>query len=548
MRKWLIAAALALTALLPTQSKAVCTPGGAPLNLEIPNINGDRGDIWGPCITRDLAKLSTSAVVSSSFSLLSKFGQIAVSTITGNANGEIYVTSGAYFTKSGPTSYSVTMSSGGRMLAGGWKMPDNTVFFSTSQFGAGTGGHRISTGTLGVGATAFATQPGLKFDGAVFSGANDSATGETFMTLNVGSSSLNRTVQRFTSGSGTYTPSSGASQIIVHVTGGGCGGGGANNVGNAAGGGGGAGSYQSWLVTNPTTYSYSVSTGANGGGVGVQGSSATPTTFGSLTSGSCGMGQGAPSGNTNGRPGAGGVPAGTITGGSVIFLSTGGVGYAGSINGSDADAVGGEGGTSFHGGGGSGGGAPSSDFTRICSSGTAPGSGGGGGAGGAANSGCAGARGEIVVEEFFPAIGPAGATGATGPAGFSPITCYSSTTAPATTVINSGTPVYIEGSSCTLKNVTNGSYAIFHINLPVLTSGAVTPNLSAVFDGTSAVLASLTIPSAAYALFSGPALWFGPLSAGDHTLFFKSDCASVNCSFPPTANFLKVTGITAPAP
>ncbi len=468
---------------------------------------------------------------------------------TATFTGAVTAVSSVTILGSGATTYSLLLSSGAWMKAGGMRMPDDTVFYSTSQFGGSAVNIFVATGNAnGTAFTQLSQKNTFYFDSTVFTATPSTGLNAYVLGLNASSSTINRTIQRFTSGSGTYTPSSGVSQIIVHVTGGGCGGGGAANAGNANGGGGGAGSYQSWLITNPTTYSYSVSTGANGGGVGVQGSSATPTTFGSLTSGSCGMGQPGSAANLSGRPGDGGVPAGTITGGSIIFLSTGGTGYAGSTNGTDSDAIGGEGGASFHGGGGRGGGAPAADFTRICSSGTAPGSGGGGGAAVVGLSGCAGARGEIVVEEFYPAIGPTGATGATGPAGFTPITCFSSTTPTATTSVLGG-PTYIAGSSCTLRNVPAGHFAIFDGGMQIGINGTGACYLYGSFDGGADVqIGFWDHTGAAFATLSPGAQWFGPLTAGDHTFIYRGGSGGNTCEFPQHDGSLKVSGTTALAP
>lgn len=98
--KTLILAVLAIAVLVfaPARAGAVgCTYTGGALNLEIPSVS-DSGSVWGPCLARDLAKISTSTVVNSSTSLNGRVGQIAISTITGNPTGDVYVTSGVWAT------------------------------------------------------------------------------------------------------------------------------------------------------------------------------------------------------------------------------------------------------------------------------------------------------------------------------------------------------------------------------------------------------------------------------------------------------------------
>ena len=94
-------------------------------------------------------------------------------------------------------------------------------------------------------------------------------------------------VQIFTSGTGTYTPTSGTKTIIVDMVGGGGGGGGCVATGSSqfsiTSGGGSAG-YARIKIANPTTYGYTVGNGGNGGSGGV-GSAGTTTSFASCTVG-----------------------------------------------------------------------------------------------------------------------------------------------------------------------------------------------------------------------------------------------------------------------
>ncbi len=485
MKHVLLIAALLLPAPFAHAVGSGCQATAGPLALEKVRSNAVGSEITG-CYNRSLETISQSSVsMTGSTAAVSNLGAIYVNRIGGRNTGSAGITissattviSSMTLTASGATQYSLQTSSGIKMVGGVFLFPDGTVAYSTRQFGSSTAsGHNISTGTLSVGGTSYPTQANLTFDSSFFTITNDAAHAATFASLNASSSTLNRTIQRFTSGSGTYTPSSGVSQIIVHLQDGGCGGGGAANLNYAMGGGGGAGGHQDWLITSPASYSYSVSTGSNGGGVALQGSSATPTSFGTLTFTPCGGGFGATAANTAVRPGPGGQPLGTITGGVLISSSSGGDGYAGHTTGSGSDALGGEGGASFYGGGGRGGGGTTGDFTRSCSSGTAPGSGGGGGAPSVALSACSGARGEIVVEEFFPAIGPAGATGATGATGSG----VETNTFVGTKTITSDS--FGVGSGSTSFRVAQGS---------VTTSGSVT---APSFIGSGASLTGIAAP------------------------------------------------------
>lgn len=171
------------------------------------------------------------------------------------------------------------------------------------------------------------------------------------------------TVQRFTSGSGTYTTPAGVKYIRVRMIGGGGNGGG----GTVSAGGGGAGAYLEFLVVGPaSTYSYTV---------GAVGSS---TSFGAntCTGGSVG-------GNS---PGGLGGAGGTVTSSSlgiVVASFSGGVGGVGDSAGS------GGGGNGAFGCGGNGGGGSTGGSAATNSGG------GGGGVGGV------GAAGLIIVEEIY---------------------------------------------------------------------------------------------------------------------------------------------------
>ena len=178
-----------------------------------------------------------------------------------------------------------------------------------------------------------------------------------------------RTVQVFTSGSGTYTTPTGCKSILVRLVGGG-GGGGAATTNNGAGGG-------------ATTFS--TLTGAGGGG---------------------------------GLAGGGAVAAGgTGTGGDANI--TGGGGTAGHATGISSNYVnGGSGGASAFGGNGAGGGNAQAGYLATANSG---GGGGGGGSPLSTASGGGGGAGGYVEKlitspaaTYSYAVGAGGAAGAAG--------------------------------------------------------------------------------------------------------------------------------------
>jgi hypothetical protein len=197
------------------------------------------------------------------------------------------------------------------------------------------------------------------------------------------------TVQRFTSGSGTYTTPAGCTAIRIRMVGGGGGGGGGNNTSVATSGG-------------NSTFSGGTLTaaGGTGGSAAVGGAGGSPTN-GNIISVAGGNGS-APNGSVNGA----GCP-----GGSSALGGNGGGGVAATGSGSAAAANtggGGGGGAYTSGGAGAsagGGGAgafiehyissPAASYTYAVGAGGAGQSGTGGGNGGN------GAAGLIIVEEYY---------------------------------------------------------------------------------------------------------------------------------------------------
>lgn len=193
------------------------------------------------------------------------------------------------------------------------------------------------------------------------------------------------TIQRFTSGSGTYTTPAGVKWIRIRMVGGGGGGGGASNSANSTAGG-------------NTTFSTLI---AGGGGVAsaiTNGSAGGSASGGNIVNAPGGMGQ-ASNGAANGCGGQGGA---SFFGGN----GAGGVG----------NQAGGAGGTNTGGGGGgggalgavaSGGGGGAGGYVEHIISGPAAsysygvGAGGAGAAGTTGGAGGAGAAGLIIVEEHY---------------------------------------------------------------------------------------------------------------------------------------------------
>jgi len=195
------------------------------------------------------------------------------------------------------------------------------------------------------------------------------------------------TIQRFTSGSGTYTTPAGVKWIRIRMVGGGSGGGGGNNSSGATGGG-------------NTTFSTLTASGGAAGASAVSGAVA---------------GGAASGGNVANIPGGSGTGAtGTLNcpgspGGSSAFGGNGAGGKTAAGNATDAATNSGSGGG---GGGGSGagfgatGGAAGGYVEHIISSPAASysyavGAGGAGVAGTSAGNGGAGAAGLIIVEEYY---------------------------------------------------------------------------------------------------------------------------------------------------
>lgn len=217
------------------------------------------------------------------------------------------------------------------------------------------------------------------------------------------------TRQTFTA-SGTWTRPSGCRAIRITAVGSGGGSGGvalAGSATSAASGGGGSGSVgQAWLdVTGIASAAVTIPEGGSGTAAGVAGGTPTGgTSFGSYLTAPAGAGGAAAMAvaSTVGLSSAGGAGGGAATAGSGALLLSGATGEAGqsAIRAAATTLIGGCGGSTPYGGGGA-------DKANTAGAGN-PGTGYGSGAGGAlskvssvAVSGGAGAKGIVIVEEFY---------------------------------------------------------------------------------------------------------------------------------------------------
>lgn len=234
-------------------------------------------------------------------------------------------------------------------------------------------------------------------------GDNDTSIATTaFVTAAViaGSGRLLNT-QSFTS-SGTYTPTSGTTRIIVEVLGGGGGGGGvaatAASQTCVSGGGGSGGYVKTYLASGFSGAAVTIGALGAGGSAGAAGSAGGASSF--LTC-SAGGGGGGGLGFVSSVSSAGNGSGGTASGGTIANTPGG---QGGLPYGSNAAGLsnGGCGGSSPYGQGGQGGGALTTN-TSIGAVGTGRGSGGGGSAAGASqgvNLGANGTAGLVIIYEY----------------------------------------------------------------------------------------------------------------------------------------------------
>jgi hypothetical protein len=206
------------------------------------------------------------------------------------------------------------------------------------------------------------------------------------------------TVTKFTSGSGTYNSPANCTHIRLRMWGGGGGGGGVagNASSGGAAGGGGSGSYIETIITNPTSYAYSVGAAGSGGAAGNNtGGTGGSSTFGSFTAGGATGGSGYNAGLSAGTALGG---QGSGNGGSPTLSCIGNPGFPG-ITLSSTVAVSGMGAPSPFGGGA---GVPG-NTSGGGGGGSAPGGGGAGSVSlnGISTAGNPGGFGLIIIEEYY---------------------------------------------------------------------------------------------------------------------------------------------------
>ena len=264
-------------------------------------------------------------------------------------------------------------------------------------------GNAGNTHFFGLRANAGATGPDIDFilpqtDGTANQALVTNGAG-TLSFASVGSAAT-PTIQRFTSGSGTYTTPLNVKYLRIRCWGSGGGGGGCTSAGatSSGGGGGGGGGYVDHIIGTPAgSYAYAVGTGGTAGVAGANaGGAGSNTTFSTLTAGG-GLGGGGGTGVTGGVT-AGGGAAASGSGGNMLN-TTGHIGGVGFVLFSSV-GLSGEGGTCALGGSGG----RVAGTTGSGSPGNSPGGGGGGGVsqnGAGAQAGFAGANGEIIVEEYY---------------------------------------------------------------------------------------------------------------------------------------------------
>lgn len=271
--------------------------------------------------------------------------------------------------------------------AGSGSVATDTIFDTKGDLPVGTGADTAAKLTVGT-------------NGQVLTADSAQATGTKWATPT--GTYLGR--QILTSGSGaTYTPTSGATKLVIKIVGGGGGGGGANATTNAScGGGGGSGGYLEKIITSISSPTYTVGAGGAAGdtspGAGGTGGNTSFVNGGTTYTASGGAGGAAVTTGTSVATADGG--AGGATTGNGELNMAGGNGFYGSRS-TGAIATGGSGGETIYGGGGAGR-AGTGGATGDGLAGTGYGAGGGGAIaiGTNTHSGGAGKQGIIIVEEY----------------------------------------------------------------------------------------------------------------------------------------------------
>lgn len=194
---------------------------------------------------------------------------------------------------------------------------------------------------------------GVLYQSVADSNVGESVTNPTYWKI-FAQASLAPTIQIFTSGGGTYTPTnSNVKYLKVRCAGGGGGGGSSpttTSSQSAAAGGGGGGGYVEELVLSPlTSYSYSVGAGGAGGATGAShnGSNGGTTTFGTtFLSATGGTGSSGATASSIAASESGGTGGNTLEGGNLLAIS-GGIGINSAIITPGAFSIQGIGGLSY---------------------------------------------------------------------------------------------------------------------------------------------------------------------------------------------------------
>lgn len=424
----------------------------APAASGIATISGDNGSITGSSVTIFANRGSLGAGSSVRFNNSGATSTFIVTdssnnTVVGNSSGTLTVTGtrnsvfgsaalanvAAGASNSGIGSFCLSsVSSGSNNTAAGYNSLSgissgqyNNAFGYDSGSGltvgdsgnlllanTGTAGdtHTMRLGTTGSGTyqvnkTFLAGTNGITSSNAVMVTMNSST--EQLGTMTIPAAFTTIATQTFSTGTGTYTPTSGMKYCQVEVVGGGGGGGGTAATGAsqmACGAGGGAGAYASGFFSAATIgagQTYTIAAAAAGGVGNNPGGNGGTCSLGSLITAGGGTG-GTGGAATAGAVSVGGVGGSAGTGGNINNPGASGLSgfvyFVGSIgmSGQGADTLYGAGGTAI----------PlfSGSVSNLGNSGTGYGGGGGGagaGASVAANNGGSGRKGAIIITEYI---------------------------------------------------------------------------------------------------------------------------------------------------
>lgn len=318
-------------------------------------------------------------------------GDFSAGTITASLSGN------ATTATSATTATTATSATTATNLASGAanQIPYQTASGATSFISAGASGVLVTNGS-NVPSISSTLPSGLSIPSPSLTTPSLGTPSSGVLSSCTGTGGL-RSVQIFTSGSGTYTKPSNVTSILVEVIGGGGGGGGstsgASQVGVASGGGGG-GYARLWIPSASSTYSYAVGSGGAGGVGGANGTAGGTTTFGASLQA------------TGGTGGTQGIATSTGSAYQTAGVA-GGIGSNGNLNvrgGASTfgmyitnQSASGNGGSSMYGGGAPG-------IAATTGNGNSGGDYGGGGSGAISSNntynGGAGAGGLIIVSEF----------------------------------------------------------------------------------------------------------------------------------------------------